>query len=92
MNNVKIDGKLRQYMENDWEHSIKQNIKMSVEIIDSTGDNVYTLPKFYPEPAEGQEKEDINQQHEEFKFLDYLNDVHFKIIEPMTEKLKEIMI
>lgn len=23
MNSVKIDGKLRQYMENDWEHSIK---------------------------------------------------------------------
>lgn len=93
MNNVKIDSKLRQYMENDWEHSIKQNIKMSVEIIDSTGDNVYTLPKFFPKPADGQKEEDINQQHnEEFKFLDYLNDVHFKIIEPMTEKLKEIMI
>ena len=95
MHSVKIDGKLRQYMENDWEHSIKQNIKMSVEIIDSTGNNVYTLPKYYPddtEPLNGQE-EDINQQqHEEFKFLDYLNDVHFKIIEPMTEKLKEIMI
>ena len=54
MNNVKIDSKLRQYMENDWEHSIKQNIKMSVEIIDSTGDNVYTLPKFFPEPVDGQ--------------------------------------
>lgn len=95
MHSVKIDGKLRQYMENDWEHSIKQNIKMSVEIIDSTGNNVYTLPKYYPdtEPLNGQEEEDINQQqHEEFKFLDYLNDVHFKIIEPMTEKLKEIMI
>jgi hypothetical protein len=50
MNNVKIDGKLKEYMENDWNHSIKQNIKMSVEIIDSTSENQYKLPKFYPEP------------------------------------------
>jgi hypothetical protein len=49
MNNVKIDGKLREYMENDWEHSIKQNITMAVEIIDSSSDNQYKLPKFYPE-------------------------------------------
>lgn len=47
MNNVKIDGKLREYMENDWNHSIKQNIKMSVEIIDSTSENVYKLPKYF---------------------------------------------
>jgi ASC-1-like (ASCH) protein len=53
MQNVKIDVKLRQYMENDWQHSIKQNIKMSVEIIDISSDNVYTIPKFFAEPQNG---------------------------------------